>query len=114
MSAKRRPPLPPFANEIDPSHDLVMIYCGKRAWRLAEPNDQRVASIAFPRGADPGRYRWPVHSKRCLVLACGEPQRPVDLLVIELLRQGAATVFTKYTESSELVEYVNPTRTRSH
>ena len=112
MSAKRRPPLPPFANQIEPADDLVMVYCGPKAWKLAAPSDGRVASIAYPRGEDPSRYRWPVHSKHVLVLACGEPQRPVDLLVIELLRQGAHTVFAKYNEGPMLVQYNNPGRER--
>lgn len=110
--ADRRLPLPPFGQDIDPKDDLVMVYCGRRAWKLAEPSNERVASLAFPRGRDPAQYRWPVHSKQVLVHACGEKQGPVDLLIVELLRAGARIVYAKYTDESDLVIYDPANRRR--
>jgi hypothetical protein len=104
----KRLPLPPFANQIDRSDELVMIYAGARAWDLAQPGPNRVASIAFPKGRKASDFRWPVHSKRCLVIGCGEPRRDVDLLAIELLRQGTAVVYAKYDQDEPVVTYNNP------
>ena len=101
MSARRQ--LPPFAHDINLSDDLVMIYAGKRAWKLAEPGESRVASLAFPRGRKPSAYTWPVHSKQVLILAGGEKREIVDLLIIELLRAGARVVHVK--EGDEVVTY---------
>jgi hypothetical protein len=117
MSQSQRK-LPPFARLIDPDDDLVMIYCGEKAWNLAKPGPalepgrpgvadplgvlasckfrdtefERVASIVYPRRSDPSAYRWPVHEKMVLIFACGEAQTVTDPLVMELLHQGAIYV----------------------
>jgi hypothetical protein len=110
--------LPPFARLIPPDDELVMIYCGEKAWMLANPGPavapgrpfisdflgllnsckfrdvpfERVASIVYPRRADPGAYRWPVQAKMVVVFAGGELQTVTDPLVMELLHQGAIYV----------------------
>lgn len=120
---------PPFAHQINREDDLVMIYCGEKAWRLAKPGlsaapggpilpdplgllDQckfpdkefeRVASLVFPRRADPGEYRWPVKDKQVLILSMGELRTVTDPLVMELLHQGARSVWVR--EGSSLTHY---------
>lgn len=99
--------LPPFARLIDPADDLVMIYCGEKAWRLAQggavswveyldgwgaDGGERVPSLVFPRRQNPDAYRWPVKDKLVIVFACGELQAVTDPLVMELLHQGALYV----------------------
>jgi len=101
----QRRSLPPFAHDIDPKDDLVLVYCGRRCWQLAEPGEDRVASLAFPRGRSPSAYRWPVHSRTVLVLAGDEKRETVDLLLVELLRAGARVVHAKYSDSEQLVTY---------
>jgi hypothetical protein len=96
--------LAPFSHLIDPKDDFVMIYCGRRAWKLAAPAKNRVASLAFPRNRDPADFKWPVEGKTVLVFSGGEPDEMVDLLVIELLRAGAKTVHARYRDES-LIEY---------
>lgn len=117
MSARPRK-LPPYANLIDGESDLVMIYCGERAWKLAKPGTvtypgkpilddclglldfckfadrefERVASIVYPRRTDPGSYSWPVKDKWALILSMGELRTVTDPLVMELLHQGARCV----------------------
>ena len=59
---------PPFSAQIDTDSDLVMIYCGKRAWELARPAKDRVASLVFPYYRKAGEYAWPVNGKEVLVL----------------------------------------------
>lgn len=109
---------PPYARLIDADSDLVMIYCGEKAWNLAKPgpvacpgkpyiddslglldlckfpDDQfeRVASIVYPRRSDPESYHWPVKDKIVLVLSMGELRSATDPLVMELLHQGARSV----------------------
>ncbi len=104
-SNRRARPLPPYANQIDKTDDLVMVYCGPRAWKLAPPSENRVASLIFPTRRGPQDYRWPVHSKRVLVLAMAEPRMSVDLLIIELLRNGAQIVYVDYLGDGELTYY---------
>ena len=104
-SRLRTLPLPPYANQIDRADELVMIYCGKRAWQLARPDQDRVASLIFPAGRDPQDYRWPVSGKRVIVFGLGEPRMPTDLLIIELIRNGAAVVFVDYLGDGELTLY---------
>jgi len=106
-SAARQRPLPPFGNQIDSESDLILCYCGPRAWRLASPSAERVASLVFPIGRDPSEYRWPVSGRSVLVLTLGQPRTSVDFLVIELLRAGADTVYLD-TGSGDLLAYKNP------
>jgi hypothetical protein len=108
----KRLPLPPFANQIEHADELVMIYCGERAWRLAQPAADRVASLAYPKGRAAADFMWPVHSKRVLVLGMGEPRRDIDLLCIELLRTGASTVYARYDAAEPLITYNNPAARR--
>ena len=121
MSAFAHQRLPPFAQLIDPADDLVMIYCGEKAWRLARGGavswveylagwnvaegggGERVASLVFPRRADPCAYRWPVKDKQVLVFACGELQAVTDPLVMELLHQGA--VYVGVWADGQLTDY---------
>lgn len=128
MSAPRRK-LPPYANLIDVESDLVMIYCGEKAWKLAKPGTvaapgkpyfddslglldlckfsdrpfERVASIVYPRRADPGEYSWPVKDKGVLILSMGELRTVTDPLVMELLHQGAR--FVSVREGNTLTHY---------
>lgn len=128
MSAPHRK-LPPFANLIDAESDLVMIYCGEKAWELAKPGKvsapgkpyfydslglldlckfadrefERVASIVYPRRSDPGNYRWPVKDKGVLILSMGELRTVTDPLVMELLHQGARCVSVR--EGDTLTHY---------
>ena len=88
--------LPPFSNQIDPEHSMVMIYCGRRAWQLAKPEGERVASLVFPRQRDPAHFKWPVEGRHVLVLGGDAADEDVDLLVIELLRAGADLVDVRY------------------
>jgi hypothetical protein len=105
-------PLPPFAREIDRFDDLVMVYCGQHAYEFARPNRPfRVASLAFPRRADPSAYRWPVRGKQVLVFGKDEPRAAIDALVMELLQQGAYRVMT-YCKR-EFVDYDQRTRRRA-
>jgi hypothetical protein len=109
---------PPYARLIDAESDLVMIYCGEKAWNLAkagpamEPGKpsvadplgvlgsckfrdtefERVPSIVFPRRSDPESYRWPVQGKHVFIFAREEPRTATDPLVMELLHQGAIYV----------------------
>jgi hypothetical protein len=118
MSASAFLRSPPFARLISADDDLVMIYCGEKAWELAKPGTaaapgkpyfddhlglldsckfpdrkfERVASIVYPRRTDPQNYRWPVKGKEVLVFAGGELQTVTDPLVMELLHQGALYV----------------------
>jgi hypothetical protein len=112
VSRANRKPLPPYASHIDRADELVMVYCGKKAWRLAAPAPDRVASLIYPAGRDPQDYRWPVHSKRVLVLGLGEPRMSVDLLIIELLRSGARIVYVDYNGDGDII-YYDPTAERS-
>lgn len=91
-------PQPPFGQQIDQAHDLVMIYCGRRAWELAKPEGERVASLVFPRGRDPAEFNWPVRGRQVavFVLAEGPKQGEIDLLVVELLRAGARRVHVRW------------------
>lgn len=99
--------LPPFARAIDTVSDLVFIYCGEKAWRIAQggavswveylagwdkDGGDRVASLVFPRRENPEAYRWPVKDKKVIVFAGGELQVVTDPLVMELLHQGALYV----------------------
>lgn len=128
MNAPRQK-LPPYANLIDAESDLVMIYCGEKAWELAKPGTvtapgkailrdslglldlckfadrefERVASIVYPRRADPGAYRWPVKDKDVLILSMGELRTVTDPLVMELLHQGARCVWVR--EGDALTHY---------
>jgi len=111
-NTRARLPLPPYANQIDRADELTMIYCGRRAWKLAEPGPGRVASLVFPTGRDPAEYRWPVHSRDVIVFALDELRMAVDLLVIELLRNGASRVFVDYDCSGDLTLY-DPSSERS-
>lgn len=120
---------PPYARLIDAESDLVMIYCGEKAWELAKPgtayapgkpyfNDtlgllddckfadrpfERVASIVYPRRADPESYSWPVKGKGVLILAMGELRTVTDPLVMELLHQGAR--FVSVRENGTITHY---------
>lgn len=102
--------LPPFAKHLDPNDEFTMIYCGTRAWELATPvsppKGDRVASLAYPRDADPQIYKWPVKDKDVLIIAGDENAQKVGLLVIELIRQGAFTVHV-YRDNT-LVTYDRP------
>lgn len=116
--------LPPFARAINPDDSLVMIYCGEKAWRLAQggpvswveylagwdKTKERVASLVFPKNRDPGEFSWPVKGKQVLVLACDEPDDAVDLLAVELLRAGADLVHVRY--SDERLAHYDPTAPR--
>jgi hypothetical protein len=104
-------PLPPYGNQINHADELIIIYCGQRAWRLASPERGRVASLIFPCGRDPEEYRWPVNGKSVLVLALDEPRQVVDILVVELLRQGADSVLIDYDGRGELTRYSARKRT---
>lgn len=99
--------MPPFARAIDPADELVMIYCGEKAWRLAQSGavswveylagwdkdgGERVPSLVFPRQHSPDAYRWPVKDKLVIIFSCGELQAITDPLVMELLHQGAVYV----------------------
>jgi hypothetical protein len=121
--------LPPYANLIDAESDLVMIYCGEKAWKIAKPGYviyagrpilddclglldfckfadrefERVASIVYPRRTDPGTYRWPVKDKGVLILAMGELRTVTDPLVMDLLHQGARYVSVR--EGDTLTHY---------
>lgn len=95
---------PPFAAKIDKESDLVMIYCGARAWELAKPEGERVASLVFPRNRDPADFRWPVQGRQVLVLAQDEPDSAVEILVVELLNAGADIVHVRYSDEL-LVHY---------
>lgn len=117
---------PPYARQIDPE-GMVMIYCGRKAWRLAAPGDQpggvismpctdyevgpfkRVASLVFPRGADPAGFKWPVKGRQVMVLGGDAAAEELDLLAIELLRAGAFEVHVRYSEL-RLASYLNPNR----
>jgi hypothetical protein len=116
---------PPYAKLIDAESDLVMIYCGDKAWDLAKPGPtavrgkpyfsdtmgllslckfpddtfERVASIVYPRRAEPESYLWPVKGKHALVLSMGEPRAVTDPLVMELLHQGARCVSVREGET---------------
>ena len=92
MSVAQRQ-LPPFANQIDHASDLVMIYCGSKAWELARPEGERVASLVYPILRDPREFRWPVKDKKVVILEGDEDDMKVKLLVIELLSQGAECVW---------------------
>lgn len=131
MSATRLK-APPFAHQIRREDDLVMIYCGEKAWQLAKPGPvvapgkpilpdpmglldqckfsdrefERVASLVFPRRADPSEYRWPVKDKQVLIMAIGELRTATDPLVMELLHQGARLVAVREGDS---VTYYDPT-----
>jgi hypothetical protein len=83
---------PPFAREIRAADELVMIYCGPRAWELARPEGDRLAALVFPHRSDPASYRWPVKDKQVLILAMGMLRTLTDPLVMELLHQRAACV----------------------
>lgn len=122
---------PPYAKLIDADSDLVMIYCGEKAWNLAKPGPvavpgkpyfddtlgllsgckfrddhfERVASIVYPRRTDPENYRWPVKDKDVLVLAMGELRTVTDPLVMELLHQGARCVAVR---EGETLTYYDP------
>ena len=94
-----RSKLPPFGNQIDRDHDLVMIYCGARAWKLAKPDmPNRIASLVFPKNRDPSEFKWPVEGKNVLVFAQDEENSAVDLLTVELLRAGARIVNVRYSD----------------
>jgi hypothetical protein len=97
---------PPFATQIDHECHLVTIYCGRRAWEIAKPSQTRVASLAFPRDSDPAIYDWPVRGKEVLVLRSDEQLSKIQLLVLELLRQGATHVWC-YLDG-KCVGYANP------
>ena len=101
-----RQKLPPFAKLIDQESDLVMIYCGTMAWKIAPPEGDRVASLLYPKDADPALYRWPVKNKRTLVMGGDEDAGKIQLLIVELLRQGASAVHLYQNE--QLVEYERP------
>ena len=129
MSARPHQKLPPFARAIEPDDDLVMIYCGEKAWNLAKPGKvaipgkpyfddtlglldlckfrdddfERVASLVYPRRAAPEDYRWPVKGKHVLILAMGELRTVTDPLVMELLHQGARCVSVR--EGDTLIHY---------
>jgi hypothetical protein len=109
---------PPYARQIDAESDLVMIYCGERAWSLAKPGPafapgapgvsdplgvlsdckfppvlfDRVASLVYPQRSPPESYRWPVQGKHALIFPMGQPLAATDPLVMELLHQGARCV----------------------
>jgi hypothetical protein len=70
-----------------------MIYCGAKAWQLARPKGDRVASLVYPNRADPADFRWPVMDKKVVILGSHEGDAKIQLLVIELLSQGANTVW---------------------
>jgi hypothetical protein len=97
--------LPPYANQIDQADDLVVVYCGPRAWKLAAPAQDRVASLIFPAGRDPQAYAWPVAGKEVLVLGQAEPRMSVDFLVIELLRNDASLVYVDYEADGDIICY---------
>ncbi len=120
---------PPYARLIDAESDLVMIYCGEKAWSLAKPGPavapgapalpdplgvlvdckfppiefERVASLVYPRRSPPENYRWPVSGKNVLIFAMGEPLAATDPLVMELLHQGARRV--SVCEGATLTDY---------
>ncbi len=79
-----------------------MIYCGTRAWQLAAPYEgteavtERVPSIVYPKHHDPAEYRWPVNGLDVLVFQGDEDIMKVNLLVIELLNQGALRVIVAH------------------
>ena len=124
-----RKQLPPYAKLIDAESDLVMIYCGDKAWQLAKPGAasapkrpyfddelglldlckfpdvefERVASVVYPRRADPQNYQWPVRGKGVLILAMGESRTVTDPLVMELLHQGARCVSVR--ENGAITHY---------
>lgn len=102
-----RKPLPPFGAQIDTTADMVFCYCGEKAWRLAAPSADRVASLVFPVGRDPSEYRWPVNGLSVLVFALDQPRSAVDLLIVELLRARAAVVYVDLG-SGDVLAYENP------
>lgn len=95
---------PPFANIIDGADELVMIYCGPRAWQLGRPAQDRVASLVFPRKCGPSEYRWPVKDKRVLIFSGGEPDTILAGLAMELLHQHARCVHVRYSDG-RIVDY---------
>jgi hypothetical protein len=111
---------PPFAKLIDMREELVLIYCGAKAWSLARPGPRkatvnfdelsiqgdRVASLAFPRRADPKAYRWPVKGKRVVIFAGGEHKDVTDYLAWVLLVQGSYCVGV-YDDTGKFIEYDN-------
>ena len=90
LAFKSRLP-PPYAAQIERADDLVMIYWGARAWKLARPEADRVASLVFPYYKKPSEYRWPVKGKDVLIMM-DEPQYSADELVYELFSAGANVV----------------------
>ncbi len=86
---QRQPP--PFAGKIDRTDEMVMIYCGKRAWELARPAADRVASLVFPYYKKANTYAWPVAGKEVLVIS-DEHLFWSDELVYELFCAGATRV----------------------
>jgi hypothetical protein len=79
---------------------LVTVRCRPRAWIVLPPRAARQAKVAFLRGRDPADCRWPVHNRPVLVLACGEAQPTVDVLVLELLIAGARIVRARYADGN--------------
>jgi hypothetical protein len=108
MPGNRALPLPPYGHFIDQTQSLVMIYCGARAWKLAPPAQDRVASLIFPTGRDASEYRWPVAHKNVLVIAQARPRQEVEILAVELLRAGADTVYLDLGGDNDVLRYENP------
>ena len=105
MNAVSRKVSPPYANFIDNTDDLVMIYCGSRAWELAKPDQDRVASLVFPSNRDPVEYRWPVLGKDVLILGQGLDRVTAAYLIVEQLRNGAGKVYVRYEDEIGLTCY---------
>jgi len=88
-----RQKLPPYGRHpAIASGGLVMIYCGSRAFKLAAPTDNRVPSVVYPKNTDPALYRWPVEGHDVLIFPKDEEPMKINILIIELLNQGAARV----------------------